>query len=208
MWRLPFGIARGARLQIDLENWTRLYLGLYERELNPHLRALCEPGSACFDVGAQLGYDALVLARLGAGRVLSFDCDTAACSAMAASFASNPHLQTQLEVRNAGVGATTRDDGSVVALDDVAVEDGGFVPDLIKIDVEGDELLVLEGAERILSERRPHLIVEVHSPALDESCRDLLTSVGYSPTGVDHSRWLRDGRPRGFNRWLVAAGRS
>ncbi len=36
------------------------------------------------------------------------------------------------------------------------------IPDLIKIDVEGAELLVLRGAERLLEEFHPALIVGVH----------------------------------------------
>src|SRR5947208_3168145 len=36
--RLPLGIGRGLRLQLDLHYRTGLYLGLYEVELNRHLR--------------------------------------------------------------------------------------------------------------------------------------------------------------------------
>jgi FkbM family methyltransferase len=38
----------------------------------------------------------------------------------------------------------------------------GIVPDLIKIDVEGAEWLVLEGARQLLAEHHPDLIVGVH----------------------------------------------
>jgi FkbM family methyltransferase len=39
--------------------------------------------------------------------------------------------------------------------------DATFPPELVKIDVEGAELLVLDGAERLLREVRPTLLVEV-----------------------------------------------
>ncbi|BCX19561.1 MAG: hypothetical protein KatS3mg117_3243 [Geminicoccaceae bacterium] len=39
--------------------------------------------------------------------------------------------------------------------------EAAFPPDLVKIDVEGAELLVLDGAERLLREVRPTLLVEV-----------------------------------------------
>ena len=42
------------------------------------------------------------------------------------------------------------------------VSSSGIVPDLIKIDVEGAELLVLQGAERLLASHHPVLIVGVH----------------------------------------------
>ncbi len=51
------GIGRGLRMEIDFRRGqTRLYLGLYEVELNGHLRELCRPGYRSFDVGGQLGY--------------------------------------------------------------------------------------------------------------------------------------------------------
>src|SRR5213596_2760948 len=59
--RLPWGPARGVRMEIDFSCQTRLYLGLYETEVNRHLRALCRPGFAGFDVGGQSGYDALLI---------------------------------------------------------------------------------------------------------------------------------------------------
>jgi FkbM family methyltransferase len=39
-----------------------------------------------------------------------------------------------------------------------------LTPDLVKIDVEGAELAVLRGAERLLTTRHPKLIVAVHPP--------------------------------------------
>jgi FkbM family methyltransferase len=43
------------------------------------------------------------------------------------------------------------------------VSDSGIVPGVIKIDVEGAELLVLQGAERLLAQYGPSLILGVHS---------------------------------------------
>lgn len=41
-----------------------------------------------------------------------------------------------------------------------------LIPDLIKIDVEGAELMVIRGASAILSKHKPALIVAVHPPLL------------------------------------------
>lgn len=49
------------------------------------------------------------------------------------------------------------------------VINSGMVPDVIKIDVEGAELLVLQGAERLLARFNPYLIVGVHSYWLPRS---------------------------------------
>lgn len=55
----------------------------------------------------------------------------------------------------------TRDQVAAITLDRF-VESTGSIPDVIKIDVEGAELLVLRGAEQVLRHYRPHLIIGVH----------------------------------------------
>jgi len=203
---LPFGIGRGVRLEIDFRNWTKLYLGLYEVELNRHLRHLCRPGVKCFDVGGQLGYDALVLAKLSGAPVISFDCDPQAVAQMSRSFAANRQMSAAVEARQAFIGATNDRGSGRISLDDVAFGSDAFVPDLVKMDIEGAELEALKGASRLLKTRKPHLIVEVHSKDLELACGGLLLDAGYTPKVVSARRWLRDDRPLPHNRWLVAAG--
>jgi FkbM family methyltransferase len=60
-----------------------------------------------------------------------------------------------------------------------------ITPDLIKIDVEGAEILVLEGARQTLIKKRPALILAVHPWWLPEGrtvneIQELLRAVGYS----------------------------
>ena len=54
-------------------------------------------------------------------------------------------------------------------------------PDLIKIDVEGAELLVLEGGSRVLREARPRLLIEVSSdtPGHQEEAARILHNCKY-----------------------------
>jgi hypothetical protein len=94
-----------------------------------------------------------------------------------------------------------------VSLDDVAYGQDGFLPDFVKMDIEGGEFDALLGAERLLSERVPGLIVEVHSLEIEKQCGRFLQALGYKPIVVSPRRWLRDNRPTGHNRWLVAPGR-
>jgi FkbM family methyltransferase len=82
--------------------------------------------------------------------------------------------------------------------DDWISEHAGLEPDAIKIDVEGHELDVLEGATGFLARKRPALMVECHGAAWDElgvprsRFAQLLADAGY--------RDLRfsDGRPVDF----------
>jgi hypothetical protein len=147
----------------------------------------------------------LCLARLSpGGRVLAFEADPDECERLRRNVAANPSLVPTPEVRLARV--TDRTAGADVTLDDAAFATDGFVPDLVKLDVEGWELKALRGGQRLLAERRPHLVVETHSAELELGCSDLLAAHGYSPQVVEPRRWLAEVR-QGHNRWLVATGR-
>jgi hypothetical protein len=59
---------------------------------------------------------------------------------------------------------------------DEEVDALGIVPDVMKIDVEGYEYEVLQGARRLLRERKPVLCLELHL--------DLLERRGISPAEI------------------------
>lgn len=202
--RFRVGLARGITMDMDFRLQTRAFLGLYELELNRHLRRLCPPGTRSFDVGAQFGYDALILAKLGEDRVASFEPDPACLQAMTANFALNPDLARLITPVVASVGTATN---KTLSLDHYSGSAEGFAPDFLKVDVDGAEADVLEGARGLLAYRRPHLLVEVHSEELERRCGRLLVGHGYRPTIVNQRQVLRDYRPIPHNRWLVAEGR-
>lgn len=66
-----------------------------------------------------------------------------------------------------------------VSLDSFVFEQGNAPPDFVKIDVEGAESSVLEGARRVLSTFRPVLLIELHSPEEDLRVGRLLTEFRY-----------------------------
>ncbi len=76
--------------------------------------------------------------------VVSVECSPALCSKIAASVALNSTLVHLVEVRNAFVGSKTLDTENTLALDDLA--SSTFVPDFMKIDIEGSESAALDGA--------------------------------------------------------------
>jgi hypothetical protein len=181
---------------------TRLFLGLYEFELNRHLRSIAKPGYRSFDLGGQFGYDALVLAKLTAGPVVSVECDADLAEEIRQNVAHNSRLP-RIDVVCGFVAAT--DAGHSVSIDGLAVRFG--TPDLLKIDIEGGEVEALRGASKTLTERRPAILLEVHGTDIEWDCLEILRGAGYAPpTVVDRRRWLPELRPIEHNRWLVFAG--
>ena len=91
---------------------------------------------------------------------------------------------------------TARRDVPCVTLDRVAVAHG--IPDFVKIDTEGGELKVLQGAVGLLARRETSWQVEFHSAELREACETVLTAAGYD---------IETGRPdmfaEGSDDWLA-----
>jgi hypothetical protein len=87
---------------------------------------------------------------------------------------------------------------------DTLVAECGFVPDVVKIDIEGWEVEALGGAANLLSSRKPSLIIEVHSADLEKECLVLLADHDYSTEIVDPRRFIPDYRLLAGNRWIIA----
>jgi Methyltransferase FkbM domain len=200
--RFRFGIARGCRMLVDFDSQTHIYLGLYEMELNRYLRRLLRSGTTTFDVGVQHGYDSLLVANQTRASVASFECDPKCIERMRLNFALNSEIEGLITIIEGTVG----DGADDIRLDQWAYGEKGFVPDLIKIDIDGGEVGALRSAERLLSERKPSLVVETHSPELEAECGRMLVEHGYEPVIVNQRRVLPDRRPIPHNRWLVAFG--
>lgn len=66
-----------------------------------------------------------------------------------------------------------------VSLDNLVAEGILPVPDLIKMDVEGAESDVLEGAKDIISKNKPVLFIALHGEAQKHKCMEMLFSNSY-----------------------------
>ncbi len=196
---IPAGPNRGRRLAVDRGVPNYFWLNPeYEPAVQRAIAAALGPGMTALDVGAHMGFDTLQMAALVGpkGRVIAFEPDRDNYRRLR----RNCHLNglRQVSCRRAAVAAESAErqfcgsgdttshlanDGdagatlvTAVALDDILARPGERA-DLIKVDVEGAEAAVLQGAGRVLRELRPTWIVEVHSyTALLECGRQLVAA--------------------------------
>jgi FkbM family methyltransferase len=184
--------------------------GLHEPMVQEALRRTLAEGGVLYDVGANIGFMTLVGARLvgSTGRVVSLDPEPENVAAIEANVAVNT-IDTVTVIAAAAAGETgpvevigvrdmlwtrlaevgehpmERERMTVpgVRLDDLVYEQGIDPPDVIKLDVEGGELQVLAGMSRLLRERRPTIIAEMHGKNV-EFC-ELLRGAGYRIVNLD-----------------------
>jgi FkbM family methyltransferase len=184
---------------------------VYEAEIAHIVERLLEPGDVFIDVGANIGNHTLVAASCGA-EVHAFEPVPRLTSALKANINLN-NLSNQIVVRGEAIGAAAGfalinvasryDDGShsliegiearsveqqkvaVTSLDDYT-RALRVPPTLIKVDVEGYEARVLDGASRLLQSSTVCFIIETADRIADrigESARsvlDRLFRLGYN----------------------------
>jgi hypothetical protein len=171
---VPTRILRGpfhdAVLIVERRHSLRKILGLYEHELNAWLDAALRRVQRVLDVGANDGYFtfgcAAAFRRRGiAGEIIAFEPQPGHVRALQASLAIQPANATQISVAQCLVGGHIAP--GMTTLDSVTwqkADAGARDNTLIKIDVEGAELEVLNGARSWLSPSNL-FVIEVHEAA-------------------------------------------
>lgn len=79
-------------------------------------------------------------------------------------------------------------------LDNIAAQYG--VPDFIKVDTEGHEGQVLDGADTVLADGSARWLIEFHTGPLHDKCIALLEASGYEPVTLRHPHY-----PEGTHMW-------
>lgn len=179
-----------------------LALGVYEPYQLQVFRSLIQDGAEVVDVGANVGLYSLIAAGLGAHvtsfepepdnfALLSKNCPTATKYQYALADAEGT-LELHLSKDNMGKHSFYLSGESITVptktLDSLITK-----ADLIKIDVEGAEMMVLDGMKSILASK-PILMVEYEPESLSKAGyqpTDLLkklSSYGYSLWNIDEAR--------------------
>jgi FkbM family methyltransferase len=205
----------------------RSFLALYSAyktwiEAGPvdRLKEFVPLGSTVIDVGANVGFFTLRFARWvgDGGRVIAIEPDLENFKTLAskvrgtdserrvrlhrAAAAAQPgsvHLQRN-ELHPGDHRITFHGEGIVVpavTIDALVAEAGILRVSLVKIDVQGAEMLVIEGAKSTLEKMHPALFVEVDDQALRDlgtSARALVTCI--EAVGYEAYELVKDGPPR------------
>jgi len=206
--KIASGPARGMRMSLDLHAEKDYWLGTYEPDLQIAAEKLIMPGDHIYDVGANIGYISLIAARLTgeSGRVYSFEALPDNITRLKKNIAMND-LFERVHINHCAItdrdepiifythasGAMGKAAGSAgrdedygesitvkgLTLDHFTQTENLPLPDLIKMDIEGGEANALRGAERILSTKKPTLLIELHGQVAAEQVWHIFHDHGY-----------------------------
>ena len=218
----------GSRARWDLRDDAEAmacWLGEADDDVRDALLARVKPDATVFDVGANVGWWTVPLARRlarGGGRVVAFEPVPANRARLEWAIAANAvgaqvqvaavalgdapgelgmWLKSEETGAGSGTAALVTGDGPshlrvpVVTLDAWTAEQGLTRCDLMKLDIEGAELMMLRGAERFIAATRPLIFGEFEAYWLST----------FGATFVDVAEWA--GRNRyAMRRWDARTG--
>lgn len=201
--RVLTGPLRGRRW-IPASGTHGCWLGWFERLEQQWFVALLGPGMVLYDIGACVGFYTLLGATLtgASGRVVAFEplprnleylrrhlelnaltqvrvVPAAVADYAGSAFISSDASPFQNALRSDGTGLRV----DAVSIDDVARTERP--PDLMKIDVEGAEASVLEGANETLERSRPHVLLSIHTEEARRRSLAILRQHGYTCAPMD-----------------------
>jgi FkbM family methyltransferase len=203
------GTLSGMPMLLDMQTEKDFWLGTYEPEMQSALEELVQPGLTIYDVGANIGYVTLMLAKHAdaQGKVFAFealpdnverlrrnvelngfnDRVSIYAGAVAAGTGEVKFLVHASGGMGKAAGSAGRDEHYQreitvpgTSLDIFVYGQGNPPPQVVKMDIEGGEVLALPGMRRVLAEARPVMLMELHGPESARSAWDLLTSAGYT----------------------------
>lgn len=193
---------QGVKYYCDLRD--KLTRELYYFGFNPRdrrvLRRFINTTSVVLDAGANIGYYSLLMAKWGAAEVHSFEPFPSTAEKFRANLSINLDLANRVILHTAALSdhsgstnMTVTDDGncgcnriegegpiSVTTIDEFCGNMKRL--DFVKIDVEGTEIAVLNGARDTILRCRPNLMIEVNESTLRH----------YGRSSSDLISWLKD----------------
>lgn len=202
------GPGEGLWLRLNPRTGREYFQGEVEPEVQKILQEFLRPGMTMYDIGANIGLFSLLGARLAgeSGKVISFEADPEITARLREHVARNefPNISVQemavwsesRRVPFARADAATSPDrglghvdlsatgSSIVEVAGISLDEfvlgGAPAPDFIKCDAEGAEQEIFRGARKLLAEKRPVILCEMHSEENRRALTELWSSHGFS----------------------------
>ena len=212
------GPAKGIWLHLNPRTGRAYFEGQVEPEVQAALQKYLRPGMTFYDVGANIGFFSLLAARLVGpqGHVVAFEADPEIAARLREQVTRNSN--TPIAVEEKAVWSSSdpvffaRADANIspdrglghvvtkgvdeiapgiiwvgaVSLDDYVA--ASAEPDFIKCDVEGAEVEVFRGAQKLLSNKKPAILCEMHGEENHRILTEEFTRLGYrcESCGTNH----------------------
>ncbi|MGB7283438.1 MAG: FkbM family methyltransferase [Candidatus Acidiferrum sp.] len=208
------GPAQGLWLHLNPRTGSNYFEGGGEPEVQDAVQQHLLPGMTFYDIGANIGFFSLLAARLvgNAGRVVAFEADPEIATRLREHAARNAFGWIRVEEKavwsepgavffartdpatspDRGLGhIVSASAGDTIPVSGVSLDEYTRTqpaPDFLKCDVEGAEVEVFRGARRLLREKRPGIICEMHSEENHRILLEEFSKLGYTckPCGTNH----------------------
>ena len=203
------GTLAGTQMRLNMQIEKDYWLGNYEIHLENAIHDWVKPGMLVYDVGANIGYVSLLFAHAlgGKGQVFAFEALPANIERLKINVSLNK-LDNQIRVIHSAIVGTPSSVPFLVhasfgmgkaagsagrkgqyleeilvpgtSLDHFVYDQGNPPPQVVKMDIEGGEVLALPGMRRLLAEAQPLIFLELHGEPAARTAWDLLTQAGYT----------------------------
>lgn len=180
------------------------WLGSFESKKRILFEKSVVKGSVVYDVGANVGFYTLLASFLvgDSGKVYAFEpvpenilylnkhikLNNASNVVVIEAAVSDQSGELNFKENVDSTQGSLSPEGSLVVksvkLDDLAEKGSISIPQYIKIDVEGGEMLVLKGAKNILKRFHPTIFLATHGNDIHEECLNFLKLLGYKIEGI------------------------
>jgi len=215
--QIQVGPSKGLWMRLNPRTGQNVQKGIGEPEVQQALVDHLRPGMTFYDLGANIGFFSLMAARLVGpqGRVISFEADPEIAARLRENLSRNQFSHAQVVQKavwsetktvsfarvdpgtspDRGLGhvSASASDSGVIAVEAISLDQfvaANPAPDFLKCDVEGAEAAVFQGATQLLSQERPILLVEMHSPENQKMLLKQFAGYGYQCSQLDETHVL------------------
>ncbi len=196
----------GITYELDLNELidSNIYMSsCFEPELTNAIKVLTKPGDTILDIGANIGCHTLQFSKLVGheGKVFAFEPTGYAYNKIRRNVELNCHFSNNITLEKKAVSDTSAKDQiihfksswllfghqtqiheevvDIVTVDDYVRQKGLEQIDIIKIDVDGFEPEVLEGAMNVIKTYKPILLLEINNTQKLECILEFLMNMNY-----------------------------